>query len=420
MAVSTQPTSPAQDDTALDCQWTADLRMVGPASSLTAIDRGVPLLALGSLLLTALVAILVPDAGESPAPFAFLLIVIAAVPWLRWLQNGDEAPTWTFMALAMGPVLALGLGQWFVSPISLRSTAAYPLLALTPLLLTIITVAAIAKVPASWTVAGCFVAFGGPLVAGWLAGPDVRPVAVTTWLVGFTLSLVAGYTARLGYQANRLVATARAELARQHALEDRRQIARDVHDVVAHTLSVTMLHITAARMAVVRGQPDVATAALEEAERQGRSSLGDIRGIVRLLRDDDPTGNEVAQPGLADVEVLVEGYRAAGLPIHLTFERDALAISPAAELALFRVLQEALTNAARHGSGPANVDLRSTPEGVRLEVWNAAPGAGVRRPRGSGLVGMHERILATAGSFEAGLRGDQWVVRAVIPTGAPS
>jgi signal transduction histidine kinase len=317
----------------------------------------------------------------------------------------------------MGPILALGIGHWFMSTISLHSTAAYPLLALTPLLLTIITVAAIAKVPAIWTVAGCYLAFGGPLVASWLAGTGADLAAVITWQVGFSLALIAGYTARLGYQANQLVAAAREELARQQALEDRRQIARDVHDVVAHTLSVTMLHITAARMAVIREQPDTAIAALEEAERQGRSSLGDIRGIVRLLRNDQAAGLDTVQPGLADVDGLIAGYRSAGMPVHLSFERDTVEISPAAELALFRVLQEALTNAARHGTGAANVDLRATPEGVRLEVWNPAPVAVIRRTRGAGLVGMHERIVATAGSFDAGLRGDQWVVRAIVPTG---
>jgi signal transduction histidine kinase len=414
MALSTRPTP---DDTPLSCEWTDDLRTVGHTSSVAAIDRGVPLIALGSLLLTAIVAILASDRASFPAPLALLLLAIAAAPWIRWLRKGDEGPTWTFMAAAMGPIVLLGIGQWFVPALSLHATTAYPLLALTPLLLTIITVAAIQKVPAIWTVAGCYLAFGGPLVAGWLAGSGADLTAVITWQVGFALALVAGYTARLGYQANQLVAAAREELARQQALEDRRQIARDVHDVVAHTLSVTMLHITAARMAVGRNQPDVAIAALEEAERQGRSSLGDIRGIVRLLRDDDSPGPDTAQPGLADVEGLVAGYRSAGLPVHLTLEQPSPAISPATELALFRVLQEALTNAARHGTGGANVDLRTTPEGIRLEVWNPAPTTVTRRTRGSGLAGMHERIVATAGSFDAGLRGDQWVVRAVVPTG---
>ena len=420
MAVSTQSSSPAHDDTPLSCAWTDDLRTAGHSTSLTAIDQGVPLVALGSLLITGVVALLAPDTGTSPAVLALLLLGVAALPWVRWLRNGDEGPTWTFMAAALGPVLALGVGQWFVPAISLHSIAAYPLLALTPLLLTIITVAAIARVPAIWTVAGCYVAFGGPLVASWLTGSGIELAAVTTWQVGFALALIAGYTARLGYQANQLVAETRAELARQQALEDRRQIARDVHDVVAHTLSVTMLHITAARMSVVREQPKVAIAALEEAERQGRSSLGDIRGIVRLLRNDEVAGLDTVQPGLADVDGLIEGYRSAGMPVHLSFKRDTGEISLAAELALFRVLQEALTNAARHGTGAANVDLRTTPDGVRLEVWNPAPVVVTRRTRGAGLVGMHERIMAAAGSFDAGLRGDQWVVRAIVPTGATS
>lgn len=416
MIASHQPSSQPLDDT-LDCEWTTELQAAGITDTFPAIEKGVPLIALGAIVATGIVALIAPDAGERAAPLALALLAISAIPWVRWLLKGDEGPSWQFMVVALGPIAALGIGQWFVPSLGLHGETAIPVLALTPLLLTIISVAAIERTMATWVAVGSYLAFGGPLLAGWLADRGPNLTAVLTWQVGFTLALVAGYAARLGYQASRLVAEANSELARQQAIEERRQIARDVHDVVAHTLAVTMLHITAARMAMVREQPDVAISALEEAERQGRSSLADIRGIVRLLRDDQATQPDAPQPGLADIESLVAGYRTAGLPVHLVIEPTGLVASPSAELALFRVLQEALTNAARHGNGPANVDLRATPSGIQLEVWNPAPATMSRRSRGSGLVGMHERIAAAAGSFDASLRGDQWVVRAMVPYG---
>jgi signal transduction histidine kinase len=124
---------------------------------------------------------------------------------------------------------------------------------------------------------------------------------VVTWHVVVVLSLVAGYAVRFSYRAAASVTEAREALAWRAAAEERRRVARDVHDVVAHTLAVTMLHITAARMAVNRGAPDVAVNALEEAERQGRSSLADIRRIVRLLRAEEGSAIDAVQPGLADV-----------------------------------------------------------------------------------------------------------------------
>jgi signal transduction histidine kinase len=185
-----------------------------------------------------------------------------------------------------------------------------------------------------------------------------------------------------------------------------------VHDVVAHTLAITMLHITAARMAVRRSSPGDAEEALAEAERHGRASLADIRRIVRVLRDDQ-TALDPAQPGLADIEALAESYRAAGLPVQLslTVPEDA---GTAAQLAVYRVLQEALANAARHGSGPATVDLSVRGGSVTLRVRNPVPGE-VAPGRGSGLIGMRERITAAGGTIDAGVRDGSWVVRAVVP-----
>jgi signal transduction histidine kinase len=320
-----------------------------------------------------------------------------------------------FMLVAALPLALLGIGQWFSGVPGPGSSAGYPFLALPGLLLVILSVAAIPAAQAAWVAVASYAAFGGPMLAGWIADRGVDGMGLMALNVGFVLAVVAGYGVRLSYRANMVVAEAREALALQEAAEERRRVARDVHDVVAHTLAVTMLHITGARMAVKRKELDSAAAALEEAERQGRASLADIRRIVRLLRADDVSGLDAVQPGLADVQDLVGRYRMAGLEVDFSMAVDGLRVAPSAELALFRVLQEALTNAARHGQGAATVSLVTTDDDVLLEVSNPAGQAVDRKSRGSGLTGMQERIAAAGGSFEAGFREGRWTVRAIVP-----
>lgn len=408
--------APLADADAFDCLWDADVRAAGTEpEKVAAIEVGVPLLALGSLAAVAVAGLVDPDAGRALGPWSLALLLVASLPWVRWLVRGDDGPTARFMLVAALPLAVLGIGQWFSGVPGPASSTGYPFLALPGLLLVILSVAAIPGRQAAWVAAASYAAFGGPLLAGWIAGRGADGMALMAWNVGFVLAVVAGYGVRLSYRANMVVAEAREALALREAAEERRRVARDVHDVVAHTLAVTMLHITGARMAVKRNELDAAVAALEEAERQGRASLADIRRIVRLLRADDVSGLDAAQPGLADVHDLVARYRMAGLEVDFSMAVDGLRATPSAELALFRVLQEALTNAARHGQGAATVALSTTADDVLLEVSNPAGKVVDRLARGSGLTGMRERIAAAGGSFEAGFREGRWTVRAVVP-----
>lgn len=385
------------DDTT--CDWNQDLRSAGVGVPLltTTFTVGVPAVAL-----TLLAAVAVAAAVES-GWIGIGILAVAALPWVRWLVAGDDGPTWTFGVLALVPLGVLGFCHWYVPEVGLRGEVAYVLLAL-PVLLLIVLVAWFAPVRYAVGIgAGGYLAYGAPLAS---AAPVV---AVVLWHVAVALAVAAGYAVRLSHLVNARMNEARV---RQAAAEERRQVARDVHDVVAHTLAITMLHITAARMAVRRSSPVEAEEALAEAERHGRASLADIRRIVRLLRaDESPV--DPAQPGLADVEALAESYRAAGLPVRLslTVPEDA---GTAAQLAVYRVLQEALANAARHGSGPATVDLAVADGTVTLTVGN--PVSDVVEPgRGSGLLGMRERVSAAGGTVDAGVRDGSWVVRAVVP-----
>jgi signal transduction histidine kinase len=416
-AIAESRPMPSLED--FSCAWDQDLRAAGiEHQQSVAIRLGVPLLALAMLGAALVVAVVAPDSGQGVAPLAIGLIVAAALPWAYWLFIGDTGPTWTSLFLMMTPLFALGIGHWFVERLSLGSSAAYPLLAF-PLLLVVVLGVAVAEgtVKAVGIVVMAFIAFGGPLLGAWASNHDVDGPTVATWHVGLALAVVAGYTARLSYSANLAVSEAREALARREAAEERRQVARDVHDVVAHTLAVTMLHITAARMAVNRSEPDAAAAALEEAERHGRASLADIRRMVRLLRADESSALDAAQPGLADVEALVDGYRAAGLAVDFSFSGTSHLSSPNAELAMYRILQEALTNAARHGQGAATVDLKVTDAAITLSVGNTVQPDAARTARGSGLLGMRERIAVAGGTIEAGIRNGRWTVEAVIPGG---
>jgi signal transduction histidine kinase len=193
---------------------------------------------------------------------------------------------------------------------------------------------------------------------------------------------------------------------------------------VAHTLAVTMLHLSAARLAVQRA-PERAAEALAEAEHQGRNGLADLRRVVRLLREDGDAATgplALAPPDLAALPTLVAGYRRAGLPVCLAVEGDLGAgASPAVGATLYRLAQESLANAAKHGTGPAEARLVLDGGGAALTVRNTcAPVAGAAAvAHGSGLAGMAERVAGLGGTFRAGpAEPGTWEVAAVLP-GAP-
>lgn len=401
------------------CHWQRDLSEAGVESNSTSwtFTFGVPLLALGVLAVMMIAALLSPDRG-GPTVWSVLLVLLAALPWVQWLMLGDNGPTYSFGILALAPVFLLALGRWFFDPFSLGSDLASPLIAFPCLLVAALIIAFGERQMAIVSTVVCYLVFGGPLIAAWLTSDDVGGFAVMTWNLIFLMTAIAAYAMLLSYRTSRAVNEAREAQAWKAANEERRQVARDVHDVLAHTLSVTMLHVTAARMAVLRSDPEQAIEALEEAERHGRSSLTDVRRIVRLLRSDDSSALAAPQPGLADVEHLIEGYRSAGLPIEFSLSIAGEQRAPLAETAMFRVLQEALTNAARHGSGPASVSLTVSDGEMSLRVANPIGKTSPKRSQGSGLIGMRERITAAGGSFEAGDRQGRWEVCAVVPNGA--
>jgi signal transduction histidine kinase len=217
-----------------------------------------------------------------------------------------------------------------------------------------------------------------------------------------------------------------AEVERLRAQEDvvveqeRTRIARDMHDVVAHSLAVVIAQADGARYARAT-DPDAVDQALTTIATTAREALGDVRLLLGELRHAETEG---PQPSLADLDRLVEQLRAAGLPVDLTRTDEDVALGSAHQIAAYRIVQEALTNALRHGdtTRTATVDLVGEPNGVTITVTNALgddpADDGHAQRIGHGLPGMRERAVLSGGWLSAEPRGDRFVVTAFLPVPA--
>ncbi len=232
-----------------------------------------------------------------------------------------------------------------------------------------------------------------------------------TWAVGTAFTAGACAFARRQRQLVDELRSAQAELAEWARTDERHRIAREMHDLVGHGLTVTLLHLGSARLAL-EDDPAGVGASLAEAERAARGSLEDVRDAVATLRAEDGDTPAAA----ADMPSLVATYRLAGAPVDLRVRGGELAdLPPARRVALYRVVQESLTNAVRHGDGgPVRVEVEVAHGRARVVVRNAAqrsdaPGTG------TGLVAMGERVQAQGGRLTAGPDDGGWRVEAVVP-----
>ena len=239
------------------------------------------------------------------------------------------------------------------------------------------------------------------------------------WLAGVTLTVAFSLLVRHEADLLRQLHQAQAGLAEQARIQERNRIARELHDVIGHTLTVSLLHVQSARLAVEHDPADAARA-LAEAERLGRECLAEVRTTVGMLRQDgldDRTGSTAPLPGADGLPALVEQFRSAGADVTVTVEGDTGGLPATTGLALYRILQEALTNAVKHAPGsPTEVRLAVSPGEVTLTADSqAVPGTGT----GLGVVSMRERAESLGGSCEAGPGGRGWLVRATLPWTAP-
>ncbi|MGD1172566.1 sensor histidine kinase [Mycobacterium seoulense] len=244
--------------------------------------------------------------------------------------------------------------------------------------------------------------------------------AVVLYLAFVGAGWLLGYVMR----AQRLLLAEQIEaqkmLAQHAAADERRRIAREVHDVIAHSLSITLLHVTGARRALQQDRDvDDAVEALEQAERLGRQAMADIRRTVGLL-DSSPTkaAQTTPEPGIDDIGVLVADFHRAGLDVTLCVDGPADRVSAAVGLALYRITQESLANIAKHApDSKSTVALCVSATSAGLTVENRLPVA-IAAPvsaEGRGLRGMRQRVELLGGAIDTGPTAEGWSVRADIP-----
>jgi signal transduction histidine kinase len=262
-----------------------------------------------------------------------------------------------------------------------------------------------------------------PLVrGGWRLsdGFDANVAISVTFFVSASLALLLAWTigalVRTGVRA-RENRDAQRRAEEETAVEaERNRIARDMHDVVAHSLAVVIAQADGARYAAA-SDPDAASQALGAISSTARSALSDVRMLLTQLRHSQAEG---PQPTVADLEQLYAQVRGAGVDLRVDIDPAPHGEPPAAaQLAVYRIMQEALTNALRHGGpGPVDVALAWHRDRVGLTVRNPLGDTSRSDGRGHGVMGMRERAQLAGGTLDAGPDGDAFVVTAAIPIGA--
>ena len=278
--------------------------------------------------------------------------------------------------------------------------------------------------------AGIAIAVSGALVwivvglAAGLPAGDVLPAPFFCVIAWFAGRMVQRWRLVVGVLAER---TAELEREREHraaaaVAEERGRIARELHDIVAHNVSVMVVQAQAGPRLL--DTPERADAAFRAIEASGKGALIELRRLLGVLRTEGPGPAIAPQPGLATIEDLAEHARAAGLPTDVRIEGDPVPLPAGVDLAAYRIVQEALTNAMRHAGRPAQarVAVRYALASLEIEIVDdgraqLAGGNGA----GHGLIGMRERAALYGGTFEAGPRGQGgYAVRAVLPLNGAS
>ncbi|MFI5845357.1 sensor histidine kinase [Catenuloplanes sp. NPDC051500] len=363
----------------------------------------------------------------------------------------DAVATWASPEQRAGNLLLLALTAVYSAlPVTLRRVAPWPalLLLLPTLAVPLLGAPQPVTLPAAFAILTYTVAarlslraataaallLWTPALAGVLMLPErligehgVPPVflALNNGLIGLVVFLVGRavhgrrVTARALEERAIAAESNQRALAEQAVADERRRIARELHDVVAHNVSVMGVLATGARR-VLRANPDTADEALTTIEETSRSAMRELRRMLGVLRTETETDTEMApQPGIAGLEELADQVRDAGLPTTLRIDGTPATLEPGVALTVYRIVQEALTNALKH-AGPATAQVRLS-FGIYwliVEVFDTGrgPAPGSEHGAGHGLVGMRERVALYGGTLRVGPRpGGGFRVYAKIP-----
>jgi signal transduction histidine kinase len=354
---------------------------------------------------------------------ALVLLASMAVQFLGQLQTGQHPTTpltWALVVLLVAPILthrrfplaslavcltallAYGAGRYVAYPglpvlvltfdIALHSKARVALAAL---------VASAAAIAVTLALQPNSVADPSEWVANGLG-------LLVAWLIGRNLRHHQARGAELQVRAERLERERQAE-ARRAVTEERLRIARELHDVIAHSMSVIAVQ-SAVGHHVMDTQPDQARQALAAIEATSRSALTEMRRLLGVLRQEGQTRGSLAPPpGLADLDSLVSQVQDTGLQVCVKVDGQRGPVPPGVDLSAYRIIQEALTNVIKHANCPsATVTICYRADSVTVEIADkgpATPGAGVapaRNGSGHGIIGMRERVAVFGGQFTAG------------------
>jgi signal transduction histidine kinase len=359
--------------------------------------------------------------GGSPAAVLVVLLMIVPVAVRR------RVPVAAF-------VIAAAAGAWQVLGLGVRTAGSPPHPGPIPsdlaLLVLLYTVAAYR--PRRYSIPALLTCVGGSLVAAlvwvpvaggiglgqrlFVSGFLFGGVSLTFWILGDSMRYRRGYYAALEEKAARLEAERHAE-AKVAAAAERARIARELHDVVAHHVSVMVVQADGAGY-VIRSDPDRAAKALAAVSATGRQALTELRRVLGVLRSDGEQAALTPVPGLGELRELLDQARAAGLEVSYLLTGAPRELPEGAELAAYRVVQESLTNTRKHAglAATAAVTLQYEPDGLVVQVTDDGMAAPSGEPDGHGLAGMRERVALYGGTVTAGpLPGGGFRVRAWIP-----
>jgi signal transduction histidine kinase len=375
-----------------------------PRSGSLAFDVALAIVAIG-------VEVVQLSGAEGTARTAAIVLAVGAGGALA-LRRSAPLVVLAATVVATGAIVALGEDPVGIAAlIALYTVAAVcerrvSLAALVP---TVVTAAVVSAVTADSEGRESSALFGAIVVS---------VLTVGIWGLGAYAQTRRRYLAELRERAAQ-AEREREQLGRLAVHEERVSIARELHDIVAHSVSVMLVGVRGARE-VLRTAPKVADETLARVELSGEQSLAELRRILGLLRDPEGTAESRPQPSLAELDELVAGYRAAGLPVRLEVAGDAMPLPIGVELSLYRIVQEALTNALKH-SDPSHVTVTLSYRGDWLELEVADDGAHAvveSTTSGQGLIGMRERVALLGGQLEAGRgAGGGFRIAARLPTG---